>query len=195
MIKKDLVICVLATFCLVSTMFIVLPRSGKELISTAGALSQYDPWCDIDGSGKIDILDVVQLTSRYGTTGDPTRNVTITNWPTSQDVLVWWNSYLGPNSNINSPVYNAGGFGHLHVLLFESGLSTGQTATVNFDAYIWNQTRTSEWTIVYYTYALTPSNSYTALTVDVPSETFGFNAFTGASTSCHIYLRFYLTWS
>lgn len=42
---------------------------------------EYDPWEDLNGDGKIDIYDVVMLLNSYGSTGDPTRNVTITNWP------------------------------------------------------------------------------------------------------------------
>jgi len=34
-------------------------------------LGIYDPWCDIDDDGDIDIFDVVKLASKYGTTGTP----------------------------------------------------------------------------------------------------------------------------
>jgi len=71
--KKDLIIAILSTFCLTSTLFMIVP--------TRSTPSVYDPWADIDGDGKITILDVVALTSRYATTGDPTRNVNVTNWP------------------------------------------------------------------------------------------------------------------
>jgi len=37
----------------------------------------YDPWCDQDSDGDIDIYDIVPAASAYGTTGNPTRNVTI----------------------------------------------------------------------------------------------------------------------
>jgi len=39
--------------------------------------AEYNPWSDINGDGKIDILDVVKVTGIYGTTGDSTKNVTI----------------------------------------------------------------------------------------------------------------------
>jgi hypothetical protein len=74
MIKRDLIIAVLATFCLTATLFLILPvrSTGK-----------YDPWADINGDGKINMIDVGYIASLFGTSGDPTRNVTVTNWPTN----------------------------------------------------------------------------------------------------------------
>jgi hypothetical protein len=43
----------------------------------------YDPWNDLDEDGKISIFDVVKIATTYGTTGDPAKNVTVTNWPSS----------------------------------------------------------------------------------------------------------------
>jgi len=34
-------------------------------------VSEYDPWCDLNGDGKIDIFDVVMVAGKYGTSGDP----------------------------------------------------------------------------------------------------------------------------
>jgi hypothetical protein len=193
-IKKDLIIVVLATFCLVSTMFIVLPRSAQNLVSTASALSQYDPWCDINHDGKINILDVVAVTSRYGTTGDPALNINVTNWPTSHDVCVWWAQYLTNTEIWNNPC-NASGFGHVHVLVEATYLGSGQV-TVYFAAPLYNRTRNTYFPIVYYTLVLTPSDYYAAVSVDVPSQSFYFAAVTSSSSvSCYIFLSYYLTWS
>ena len=41
--------------------------------------SEYDPWCDLDDNGEIDIFDVVNVAVKYATTGDATKNVTVTN--------------------------------------------------------------------------------------------------------------------
>jgi len=41
----------------------------------------YDPWCDQDSDGDIDIYDIVPAASAYGTTGNSTKDVTVTNWP------------------------------------------------------------------------------------------------------------------
>jgi len=48
----------------------------------------YNPWCDMDDDGDIDIYDVVEMADRYGTTGDPTKNVNVTNWPDPMNVDV-----------------------------------------------------------------------------------------------------------
>jgi len=39
-------------------------------ISTKG-VSDYDPWCDFDDDGDIDIYDIVEIAGRYGTAGTP----------------------------------------------------------------------------------------------------------------------------
>jgi len=39
----------------------------------------YDPWVDYDEDGKIDATDLNRFSKEYGTAGDPTKNVTVTN--------------------------------------------------------------------------------------------------------------------
>jgi len=69
--RKDLVIAVLATFCLSATLFMIMPsRSQRE----------YDPWVDVNDDGEIDITDVAWSAYLFGTSGDPTKNVNVTNW-------------------------------------------------------------------------------------------------------------------
>jgi hypothetical protein len=70
MMKRDLIIAVLVTFCLTATLFLVIP--GRST-------GTYDPWADINGDGKINMTDVGYVASLFGTKGDPTRNVTVTN--------------------------------------------------------------------------------------------------------------------
>jgi hypothetical protein len=74
MIRKDLIIAVLATFCLTATIFLIIPIRSQTV-------GQYDPWLDINGDGKIDGKDIAMVARAFGTGGDPTRNVTVTNWP------------------------------------------------------------------------------------------------------------------
>jgi hypothetical protein len=47
----------------------------------------YDPWADINDDGIIDIYDLVNMANKYGATGDPTKNVTVTNWPIATNYL------------------------------------------------------------------------------------------------------------
>jgi len=71
-IKKDLIIVALATFCLTATLF---------MIRTSWSGSDWDPWVDIKEDGTVDIYDAISLANAYGTSGDTTKNVTVTNWP------------------------------------------------------------------------------------------------------------------
>lgn len=44
----------------------------------------YDPWLDINGDGIIDMMDLATAARSYGTSGDPTRSVYVTNWPAEE---------------------------------------------------------------------------------------------------------------
>jgi hypothetical protein len=69
-IRKDLIVVALATFCLTATLFmVVLTRSADD--------PNWDPWVDIKEDGTVDIYDAITLANAYGTSGDPTKNVTI----------------------------------------------------------------------------------------------------------------------
>jgi hypothetical protein len=70
--KKDVVIVALVTLCLTATLFLIVPIRSQ----TSGT---YDPWKDSNDDGKINILDAIGLAGAFGTTGDPTKNVTVTN--------------------------------------------------------------------------------------------------------------------
>jgi hypothetical protein len=56
---------------------------ASTLLVGLTASAPYDPWCDLDEDGRISIFDVVQIAAVYGTLGDPGKNVTVTNWPSS----------------------------------------------------------------------------------------------------------------
>jgi hypothetical protein len=73
-LRRDVLIAVLATFCLTSALFTVKPSGSQSTLS-------YNPWMDTNDDGRIDIYDVVSVTAIYGKTGDPTKNVNVTNWP------------------------------------------------------------------------------------------------------------------
>jgi hypothetical protein len=67
--KKDIILAVLATFCLTCTLFMVT--------TTRSAKDPYNPWIDLDENGTIGLTDLVSLANTYGTSGDTTKNVTI----------------------------------------------------------------------------------------------------------------------
>jgi len=77
--RKDLVFAVLVTFCLTATLFMIRASwSGGE----------WDPWVDIKEDGTVDIYDAITLANAYGTSGDTTKNVSITDWRARDLVLV-----------------------------------------------------------------------------------------------------------
>ena len=61
--KKDLVIVVLATFCLTATLFMILPTQSSPD-------NGYDPWADLNDDGVINILDISNVALRFGTSGE-----------------------------------------------------------------------------------------------------------------------------
>jgi len=63
--KKDLVVVVLVTFCLTATLFLTIP------IRSSPAEREYDPWADLDDDGKIGITDLYKVAAIFGTTGEP----------------------------------------------------------------------------------------------------------------------------
>ena len=71
MVRKNLVIAILATFCLIATLFSVVPT--MNVIATLTGYSptpgQYNPWYDITGDGKIDGRDITALAKDFGKTG------------------------------------------------------------------------------------------------------------------------------
>lgn len=70
---------------LIALLVIVTATSAFFIGVTA---TEYNPWCDQDSDGDIDIFDIVPAATAYGTTGDPTKNVTVTNWPSDLDVNI-----------------------------------------------------------------------------------------------------------
>lgn len=50
-------------------------------MSTQNNGGSYDPWLDYNEDGKIDVNDLHPFGQSYGTTGDSTKNVSVTNWP------------------------------------------------------------------------------------------------------------------
>jgi hypothetical protein len=66
--RKDLIIAVLSTFCLTTTLFMIVPTRSQSI--TAG-IGEYDPWVDINDDGTINFLDAIMLGTAFGTTGTP----------------------------------------------------------------------------------------------------------------------------
>lgn len=102
MVRKDLVVAVLAIFCLTATMFLIGPTGNAQ------GYHDYSEWNDVNSDGKINILDVAAVAGAFGTSGDATRNVNITNWPqSSQELRLVYNESKGISFNNGQFVYVA----------------------------------------------------------------------------------------
>jgi uncharacterized coiled-coil protein SlyX len=62
--KKDLVIVALATFCLTTSLFMIVSTRSQSQ-------SQYDPWVDLNDDGQINILEAIIVSNHYLESGDP----------------------------------------------------------------------------------------------------------------------------
>lgn len=92
MIKKDLVIAVIVTFCLTATLFMIMPTRSQYSKEEMGV---YDPWIDLNDDGSINLFDGVMLSSVAGTSGDPTKSVSVANWPSEMNINVAnWDQWL-----------------------------------------------------------------------------------------------------
>jgi hypothetical protein len=60
--KRELIIAVLSTLCLITTLFTVLPTNSSY---------EYDPWTDIDNDGSIDMADISIVIDNFMTSGTP----------------------------------------------------------------------------------------------------------------------------
>lgn len=61
--KRYLVIAVLCTFFLTSAILTILPVGSQA--------DKYNPWLDIDDSGRINILDCILVADAFGSSGTP----------------------------------------------------------------------------------------------------------------------------
>jgi hypothetical protein len=116
---------------------------APSLLVGLTASATYDPWCDLDEDGKVSIFDVVQIAASYGTTGDPSKNVTVTNWPSPAPYYEAQVQYL----NVSWVNYDAhdllvvtcGGFSQLYLYATVDVVMSG-TYSFNVSVYAiqWN---------------------------------------------------------
>ena len=69
--RKDFIMLVLIGFFLAVALY---PR-------TTSSVREYDPWLDYNDDGIVDVQDLYSVGIAFGAMGDPTKNVTVTNFP------------------------------------------------------------------------------------------------------------------
>ena len=100
---------------LLNIVLVTVLATSMFFISTTASTAEYNPWSDIDGDGEITIYDVVKVTGIYGSSGDPTRNVTVTNWMPPQPKMLFYGEYNVSWYEGVGEVTRLNGGGHLFV--------------------------------------------------------------------------------
>src|SRR5271157_5301558 len=114
------------------------------------AQSPYNPFLDYNHDDKINLQDLVTLANSYGTKGDPTENVNVTNWPTNLSnessyliqTLTLNCTFLGFDSDeltysgsAETPTIYVGGFSRMWIYLIPPNVTdTTQYAVNNYNA-------------------------------------------------------------
>jgi hypothetical protein len=138
--KKDLVIAVLATFCLTATIFMVIPTRSQN--------SNYDPWLDTNDDGAINILDISASAKAFLSSGNPTKSVYVTN-PSYDAESTWFNISWSNYTTIWGWTYTPasfdrflGGFSKLFIHLYVFDISPKPLGEMNTTVYVsgiaWN---------------------------------------------------------
>ena len=117
-----------------SLLLICVVIGSLYLVDLTASYEVYDPWCDYDDDGDIDLYDAVKMAGNYGTTGDPAKNVTVTNM---EPAISEYDTYRLGLFNITSgryyqfsiPDYNSpilcGGYSRLSVYFRGEWMSAG----------------------------------------------------------------------
>ncbi len=183
--RKDLIIAVMATFCLTATLFTIFPTRSNP------GIGEYDAWNDLNDDGKIDIFDAINFAGTFETTGDPTKDVYVTNWPVTNQTTVFYNA----NHSSASGYYNASGFGHIHITWAVWDLSDPESVTFEFYGMILTPSGSPGQLVVVETWRATENDNWGGVTFPVPSEQFHFYAGFAVGTTARVQLAFYLTYA
>ncbi len=168
--RKDLIIAVLLTFCFTATLFMVATTRSQE----------YDPWADLNGDGKIDILDVVGVTGIYATTGDPAKNVTIVNWP-KNNLAYSVDTTVGGFAGFESPYINTAGYSKISICIYTSAAQNTYTLHAR------HRTLTLDFNVDY-----AENMMFYVKTYDVPNEQVLVSFFNADASSRYLNLDIYL---
>ena len=185
--RKDLIVAVLATFCLTATLFVILPSRSAD----------YDPWADVSGpiqgteDGVINMRDISYEIQHFNAAGDTTKNVTVVNWPVTTQKTVFYQQTI----STSSALHNASGFGHIHLLWDVSGLVDPENVTIRVYSHIYDPEGGGYYTTYLSPMVVTPSNIEGSTSFPVPGEMFGFQMSLAIGTTASVNLAYYLTYA
>ena len=134
--KKDLIVAVLAAFCLTATVFFAIPSRSQ---SGTGSSSNYNPLADLNHDGVVDIYDAVLFAQAYGSSGDPTLPVNVTNWPSPSYAITEFTLNMSEGSAYSSPLIYCGGYSTLSLMINATGTNNALGGEVNIylDQVLW----------------------------------------------------------
>lgn len=139
MIKRRYAFALALVICLTATLFIVTSTG-------------YDPWVDQDEDGDVDATDLNVLAGEYGSTGNPTKNVSVTNWPEPQkptfaEILVLRGLYYALFTNWRTtPPYDTARQA-ANILVTEDMPYPPREQTDNYTYLFYEQYVPTEWTL------------------------------------------------
>lgn len=96
MVKKDTVAAILAIFCIVATLFRIIPVQSQL------EMGEYNPWTDLNDDGRIDIFDIVQVAVAFGSSGTPIEKASIEYESEWIDITDKCGQYFNVTHSLNS---------------------------------------------------------------------------------------------
>jgi hypothetical protein len=147
-----------------------IPMSGSQ------ASKQYDPWMDINDDGRIDMRDITQLCINFMATGDPTKNVNVTNFPQTYRIMhttyTYAETFHAEQPLFGAPVwryFNTKGYRQITIALSINGNASVTISWAIPNGGCWDQ----------YHYFVKNSYNFTVVTYQViaPEVYIGFSSF------------------
>jgi hypothetical protein len=168
MMRKDLLVAVLATFCLTASLFMIRASTGG-----------YDPWLDSNDDGYINAKDAVLLGGAFGTMGDPAKNVTIAGRVNKLAYTI--QTTLSASSLWYTGEISVDGYSKLTVCLYYSSVVNYYALLTRHDGGTW-----------FYADRLYNFTTYVVKTYDVPNENINIRINNFDAVERDLYIDVYL---
>ena len=146
---------------------------------TVSSSATYDPWSDLDADGDIDIFDMVKIASAYGSTGDPTKEVTIAG--RGSRLLYTDDTTIGSGGVYYSPWISVDGYSRVTVSIYQGAGDNSYRLDTRYVGFDW-----------YFIVELLGNAGYHLVkTYDVPNEEIRVFFYNGDSTARGFYIAVY----
>jgi hypothetical protein len=137
---RNMIMAIMITFCFTASICMVIPINSAST-------KTYNAFSDINHDGAVNLSDLVLMANSYGTSGDPTLNVTVMNQPSieptpSYCIQQYALNITGPGV-WTSPVIYCGGYSEISILFgtafynVSQALSQSAAVTVNVQSISW----------------------------------------------------------